>query len=62
MGGREGHKTIGKKLGKMWSKFRQRGKSITMEIGSPTGNAKGKTPPPQLSLDASDDEDDDDEV
>ena len=62
MGAREGHKTIGKKLGKMWSKFRQRGKSITMDVGSPTGNAKGKTPPPQLTLDDASDEEEDEEV
>lgn len=45
----------------MWSRFRQRGKSITLEVGSPTANSKGKSPPPQLSLDVSDDDDDDDE-
>ena len=63
VGGREGHKTIGKKLGKMWSKFRQRGKSMSIEVGSPTANSKGsKSPPPQLSLDGSDDDDEDEEV
>lgn len=56
MANKDGHKTIGKKLGKMWTKFRQRGKSVTMEVGSPTGNAKGKSPTPQMSLDPSDDD------
>ena len=44
----------------MWSKFRQRGKSVTLDVGSPTANATGKSPPPQLSMDLSDEEDEED--
>ena len=61
MGNKDGHKTIGKKLGKMWSKFRQRGKSVSTEATSPTANSKGKSPVPQMTLDASDDDDDEED-
>lgn len=43
----------------MWSRFRQRGKSITLDTQGPTANAKATSPTPQLSLDGSEDEDDD---
>jgi len=56
VGSKEGHKTIGKKLGKMWSKFRARGRSITLDAISPTAiSPKGTSPTPQ-SIDVSDEE------
>ena len=45
----------------MWSKFRQRGKSVTLDTTGPVANAKATSPTPQLSLDGSEDEDDDEE-
>ena len=54
---REGHKTIGKKLGKMFSRFRTRGKSVTLDNNpGPTAKAKLNLPS-SPSLDVSDDED-----
>ena len=41
----------------MWSKFRQRGKSVNLDTPPATGNAKGGSPVPQLSLNDSEDED-----
>ena len=46
----------------MWSRFRQRGKSITLDTAGPTANAKATSPTPQLSLDGSEDEEDEEEV
>ena len=46
----------------MWSRFRQRGKSITLDNPGPTANAKATSPTPQLSLDGSEEEEEDDEV
>jgi len=62
---RDGHKTIGKKLGKMFSKFRARGKSLTFDISpGPTSKAKlANLPPSSPSADLSEEEEDpDDEV
>ena len=47
----------------MWSKFRQRGKSVNLEASPVTGNAKGESPVPQLSMnDSEDDEEEGEEV
>ena len=61
---RDGHKTIGKKLGKMFSKFRTRGKSLSLDNSpGPTAKAKANLPPSSPSADLSDEEEDpDDEV
>jgi len=60
---RDGHKTIGKKLGKMFSKFRTRGKSLTLDSSpGPTATAKLANLPLSPSTDLSDDEYPDEEV
>lgn len=46
----------------MWSKFRARGKSIILDAAtSPTANAKGSSPTPQSTFDASDDDEEEEE-
>ena len=59
---REGHKTIGKKLGKMFSKFRTRGKSVNLDSPGPTARAKISAMSPSPSQEISDEDDNDEEV